>query len=59
MANDQFMVILAYGMAGVLLAGDAEVGEEEYMTNGSHTDLLTCGLGSEMQTLLPWVSAPC
>jgi hypothetical protein len=53
------MVILAYGMAGVLLAGDAEVGEEEYMTNGSHTDLLTCGLGSEMQTLLPWASAPC
>jgi hypothetical protein len=30
-------ILLTYGTARVLLAGDAEAREEEYMANGSYT----------------------
>jgi competence protein ComEC len=30
-------ILLTYGTARILLAGDAEANEEEYMANGPHT----------------------
>ncbi len=40
--NDNSVVILlTYGTARVLLAGDAEAREEEYMANGPYTGPLT------------------
>jgi competence protein ComEC len=34
-------ILLTYGTARVLLAGDAEAREEEYMANGPYTGPLT------------------
>jgi competence protein ComEC len=34
-------ILLTYGTARVLLAGDVEVREEEYMANGPYTGPLT------------------
>ena len=34
-------ILLTYGTARILLAGDAEANEEEYMANGSYTGPLT------------------
>jgi beta-lactamase superfamily II metal-dependent hydrolase len=34
-------ILLSHGTARVLLAGDAEVREEEYMARGSYTEPLT------------------
>lgn len=51
-----------YGMARVLLAGDAEIREEEYMVNGPYTGPLTPHhhpQGSEVQKFLSYDSAPC
>ena len=33
--------MLTYGTARILLAGDAEANEEEYMANGTYTGPLT------------------
>jgi len=35
--------LLTYGTARILLAGDAEANEEEYMANGPYTGPLTDG----------------
>ena len=34
-------ILLTYGTARILLAGDAEANEEKYMANGSYTGPLT------------------
>jgi hypothetical protein len=34
-------ILLTYGTARILLAGDAEANEEEYMANGPYTGPLT------------------
>jgi competence protein ComEC len=34
-------ILVTYGTARALLAGDAEANEEEYMANGPYTGLLT------------------
>jgi competence protein ComEC len=40
--NDNFAaILLTYGTARILLAGDAEANEEEYMANGPYTGPLT------------------
>ena len=40
--NDNSVAILpTYGTARILLAGDAEANEEEYMANGPYTGPLT------------------
>jgi hypothetical protein len=37
--DNSVAILLSYGTARVLLAGDAEAREEEYMANGSGTEL--------------------
>ena len=39
--DDSVAILLSYGRARILLAGDAEAGEEEYMANGPYTGHLT------------------
>ena len=39
--DNSVATLLSYGTAGVLLAGDAEAREEEYMPNGPYTGPLT------------------
>jgi competence protein ComEC len=39
--DNSVAILLSYGSARVLLAGDAEAREEEYMANGPYTGLLT------------------
>jgi competence protein ComEC len=39
--DNSVAILLTYGTDRVLLAGDAEANEEEYMANGSYTDPLT------------------
>jgi len=39
--DNSVAIMLSYGTARVLLAGDAEANEEEYMANGPHTGPLT------------------
>ena len=39
--DNSVATLLTFGTARILLAGDAEKKEEEYMSNGSHTGLLT------------------
>jgi competence protein ComEC len=43
--------MLSYGTARVLLAGDAEANEEEYMANGPYTGPLTIINVSKLHTL--------
>ena len=35
--DNSVAILLTYGTARILLAGDAEANEEEYMANGSYT----------------------
>ena len=44
------VILLSYVTARVLLAGDAEANEEEYMANGPYTGLLTMLRGSVYET---------
>jgi competence protein ComEC len=39
--DNSVTILLTYGTARVLLAGDVEVREEEYMANGPYTGPLT------------------
>jgi hypothetical protein len=39
--DNSVAILLTYGTARILLAGDAEANEEEYMANGTYTDPLT------------------
>jgi competence protein ComEC len=39
--DNSVAIMLTYGTARILLAGDAEANEEEYMAGGSYTDPLT------------------
>jgi competence protein ComEC len=39
--DNSVAILLSYGTARVLLAGDAEAREEEYMANGPYTAPLT------------------
>jgi beta-lactamase superfamily II metal-dependent hydrolase len=39
--DNSVAILLTYGTARVLLAGDAEAREEEYMASGPYTDPLT------------------
>jgi beta-lactamase superfamily II metal-dependent hydrolase len=39
--DNSVAILLTYGTARILLAGDAEANEEEYMANGPHTGPLT------------------
>ncbi len=39
--DNSVAILLSYGTARILLAGDAEAREEEYMANGPYTGLLT------------------
>ena len=39
--DNSVAIMLTYGTARVLLAGDAEANEEEYMANGSYIGPLT------------------
>jgi beta-lactamase superfamily II metal-dependent hydrolase len=39
--DNSVAILLTYGTARILLAGDAEANEEEYMANGSSTGPLT------------------
>jgi beta-lactamase superfamily II metal-dependent hydrolase len=39
--DNSVAILLTYGTARILLAGDAEVNEEEYMANGPYTGPLT------------------
>ena len=39
--DNSVAILLTYGTARILLAGDAEANEEEYMANGPYTGLLT------------------
>jgi hypothetical protein len=51
--------IFTYGMARVLLVGDAEGREEEYVASGPYTGPLTVHQRSETTHTLSHVSAPC
>ena len=44
-------ILLSCGTARVLLAGDAEAWEEEYMANGPHTGPLTVTNVPKLRTL--------
>jgi competence protein ComEC len=39
--DNSVAILLSYGTARILLAGDAEAKEEEYMANGPYTSPLT------------------
>jgi competence protein ComEC len=39
--DNSVAILLTYGTARILLAGDAEATEEEYMANGAYTGPLT------------------
>ena len=39
--DNSVAILLTYGTARILLAGDAEANEEEYMANGPYTGPLT------------------
>ena len=39
--DNSVAILLTYGTARILLAGDAEANEEEYMANGPYTEALT------------------
>ena len=43
-------ILLTYGTARILLAGDAEANEEEYMANGPYTGPLTIVNVSKVHT---------
>jgi competence protein ComEC len=40
--DNSVAILLTYGTARVLLAGDAEAREEQYMAGGQYTGPLTC-----------------
>ncbi len=49
--DNSVAILLSYGAARVLLAGDAEAKEEEYMANGPYTGPLTVINGPILHTL--------
>jgi beta-lactamase superfamily II metal-dependent hydrolase len=49
-------ILLTYGTARILLAGDAEANEEEYMANGAYTGPLTIINVPKLHTA--WVKVP-
>ena len=51
-------ILLTYGTACILLAGDAEANEEEYMANGPYTGPLDDHQRSETTYTLSQGSAP-
>jgi beta-lactamase superfamily II metal-dependent hydrolase len=57
--DNSVAILLTYGTARVLLAGDAEAREEEYMASGPHTGPLTGHQRSETTHTLSQGSAPC
>ncbi len=57
--DNSVAILLSYGSARVLLAGDAEAKEEEYMANGPYTGPLTVHQRSETTYTLSRGSAPC
>ncbi len=56
--DNSVAILLSYGSARVLLAGDAEAREEEYMANGPYTGPLTVVNVPKLYTLCQG-SAPC
>ena len=44
-------ILLTYGTARILLAGDAEANEEEYMANGPYTGPLTINNVPKLHTI--------
>jgi competence protein ComEC len=55
--DNSVAILLTYGTARILLAGDAEANEEEYMANGPYTGPLTMLRGSVYEPLAmcpPW-----
>jgi len=57
--DNSVAILLSYGTARILLAGDAEAREEEYMANGPYTGPLTVHQRSETTHNLGQGSAPC
>jgi hypothetical protein len=51
-------ILLTYGMARVLLAGDAEGREEEYMASGPYTGALTVVNVPNYKTIRDEISCP-
>jgi competence protein ComEC len=49
--DNSVAILLTYGMARVLLAGDAEGREEEYMASGPYTGALTVVNVPKLHTL--------
>ena len=49
--DNSVAILLTYGSARILLAGDAEAKEEEYMANGPYTGPLTVVNVSKLHTL--------
>jgi competence protein ComEC len=56
--DNSVAIMLTYSTARVLLAGDAEANEEEYMANGPYTGPLTIISVPKLHTLCQG-SAPC
>jgi site-specific DNA recombinase len=50
--DNSVAILLTYGTARILLAGDAEANEEEYMANGPYTGPLTMARVSKYKTVL-------
>ena len=57
--DNSVAILLTYGTARILLAGDAEANEEEYMANGPYTGPLTIRQRSETTHTLSQGSASC
>ena len=57
--DNSVAVLLTYGTARILLAGDAEANEEEYMANGPYTGPLTICQRLETTHTPSQGSAPC
>jgi competence protein ComEC len=57
--DNSVAILLSYGTARVLLAGDAEGREERYMASGSYTGPLTSGQHLNTTKRLSLGSAPC
>jgi competence protein ComEC len=56
--DNSVAILLTYGTARILLAGDAEANEEEYMANGPYTGPLTIVRVPELHTLRGNVPRP-
>ena len=57
--DNSVAILLTYGTARILLAGDAEANEEEYMANGPYTGPLDDHQRSETTYTLSQGSASC